>query len=788
MIRNLRKGAQFFAAIAACLFVLSGQAHAATSDGPNQSDFYASTRYGDSNPGVDRTVDYVVGTSAYSSILSTKIKIYLPSSTGTVVIHNQNICYNTFQNGGRNYDQLDDGVISSSGNAVSFTLDGVTKWGAFDGTSTCDSKTLSFSVNGATLDPNTNMYFYTLSVVANSAPDKYLDTFWVTAPTGSYVSQDSSLASSSFGLSETSPIPSGSNPPTDQTPPDPYRNYWSGYIKFAPDCTVTTPTVTKRIEIYDDDNHNNWDVQPRPFYVRLHEYDRAGNFISYITPTITLPDGGGTWSSVGSGYYDVYGGGNGKRIYLDYKMNRDYVYRWELSAVYYDNTIQFKIPFDNIYYYQACQQPASTLKAGMTVSPPTIGQDETATFTPTITPSSYRANQTVNCTISRTFYPAGGGVPSDLGAQPCTDSGGNSNITVGSTIVNLKPNTYSSPSTALPGSKICDTITITSPTDPGYFANAADKSATGCVIIAKTPYVHVLGGDTYVGGNFAAINAACNNSAKVTTTGRLLSDGSTAGSGGEYNVFASGNISGFGSSGSAIVGTGSLGAANRQLTFANSEPDATKLGYFGETQHCITDYIPLFSGAALMAGGSTVNVGTRGANGSWHVTGDLNISGTMPAGTAAGGQQVYYVDGDVNITGDIKYPATYASVADIPSLLIVTKGNVNVTSSTAQIDGVFEVRGDGTTTGIFKTCTPKTEPAAVGGACDLVPLTVNGAVSASNFDLFRTAGASGATPNDRKQPAETFSLTPEIYLNNALNSVSSSTIKTTTILDLPPRF
>lgn len=786
MIRNLRSSVQFFVAVAACLFVLSGQAHAATSDGPNQSDFYASTRYGDSYPGTDRTVDYVVGTSAFSPILSTKVKIYLPTSSGTVVIHNQNICYNTFRNGGRNYDQLDDGVISSSGNAVSFTLDGVTKWGAFDGTSTCDSKTLSFSVNGATLDPNTNMYSYTLSVVANSAPDKYSDTFWVTAPTGSYVSQDSSFASS-FGLSETSPIPSGINPPTTQFPPDPYKNYWSGYIKLAPDCTVTTPTVTKRIEIYDDDNHNNWDVQPRPFYVRLHEFDRAGNFISYVTPTITLPDGGGSWADVGSGYYDVYGGGNGKRIFLDYTMKRDYIYKWELSAVYYDNTIQFKIPFDNIYYYQSCQQPASTLKAGMTVTPSTIGQDETATFTPTITPSSYRANQTVSCSISRTFYPAGGGASSSLGAQPCTDSGGSGNITVGSTLVNLKPNTYSSPSTALPGSKICDSVTITSPSDPQYFASPSDNTATGCVIIAKTPYIHVLGGDTHVGGNFAAMNAACNNSAKITTTGRPLSDGSIAGSGGEYNVFASGVISGFGSSGLAIVGTGSLGAANRQLTFANSEPDSTKLGYFGESQHCITDYIPLFSGAPTMAG-ATIDVGTRGASGSWHVTGNLSISGTMPVGSAAGGQQVYYVDGDVNITSDIKYPATYSAASDIPSLMIITSGNVNISPSVAQVDGIFEARGDGVTTGIFKTCTPKTEPAAVGGACDLVPLTVNGSVSAANFDLFRTAGASGAIPSDRKQAAESFSITPELYLSNALNSVSSPTIKTTTILDLPPRF
>src|SRR6266568_2550373 len=190
----IKRSAQFLTLVFSCAFLLfGGHAKAATSDGPDQGDFYASTRYGNSYPGVDRTVDYVVGTSVYSTILNTRIKIYMPTPSGQVVIHNQNICYGTYQKGGRNNDQLDDGTINSSGNAVSFTIGSDTQWGAFDGSNTCDSKTLTFNVSGATLDPSTNTYFYLMSVTANSATDKYLNTFWVTAPAGSYVSQDSSL-------------------------------------------------------------------------------------------------------------------------------------------------------------------------------------------------------------------------------------------------------------------------------------------------------------------------------------------------------------------------------------------------------------------------------------------------------------------------------------------------------------------------------------------------------------------------------------------------------------------
>lgn len=421
------------------------------------------------------------------------------------------------------------------------------------------------------------------------------------------------------------------------------------------------------------------------------------------------------------------------------------------------------------------------LKAVMTASPATIVNGDTTTFTPSIVVQSSGSPTLVHCTITRTLTQPGGG-PSNLGNQPCVDGSGNPDITVTGGGVTLKPNNYTAPDNVPVGSKICDTINIVLPVEPGFFNNPADRTATFCVTVAKTPYVRFMGNDVFAGGNFQAVNAACNNQANITTNGRALQDGSYAGSVAEYDVFALGKISSFGSASKVLVGSGALGDASRSMTFANSEPDASKLGYFGAAQHCINDYISQYNSSPTIAAGA-YNVGGRGS-GQWHVTGALSLSGGMPAG----GQQVYYADGDVTITGNLTYPATYANAAAIPSLLVITKGNVYVAPTVSQMDGIFVARGNGNTNGVFYTCWPKNEPASITNACNSNSLTVNGSVLAGRIDLFRSFGATGGTPDARKAAAEQFNFSPELYLHNVINTSGQTTIQTSNELELPPRF
>jgi hypothetical protein len=219
----------------------------------------------------------------------------------------------------------------------------------------------------------------------------------------------------------------------------------------------------------------------------------------------------------------------------------------------------------------------------------------------------------------------------------------------------------------------------------------------------------------------------------------------------------------------ALVSTTGVGDA---WTFSNINP--ANLGYFGAPQHCITDYVSTYQSSPALGAG-TIDVG-GGSTGSWHITGDTTMHGTM----AAGLQKVYLVTGNVTVDADLKYPASYSGASQIPSLVIIATGNIYVNAGVQQMDGVFITRGT------FYTCYPKAEPATISTCSNA--LTINGSVSATALDLFRTAGADGATAAAQKAPAETFTLQPEVYITNALNLSTQTVLTTSNVRELPPRF
>ncbi|MGH7197041.1 MAG: hypothetical protein ACREGJ_04755 [Candidatus Saccharimonadales bacterium] len=329
-----------------------------------------------------------------------------------------------------------------------------------------------------------------------------------------------------------------------------------------------------------------------------------------------------------------------------------------------------------------------------------------------------------------------------------------------------------------PGTRLCRSLVI-NPKDAGGGFRA---SAEVCVVIAKTPYAHFMGGDVWAGGDFSLYSLACDNNAKIQTTARQLSDGSIAGSVSEYGAFALDKITKFGSASKALNDPSDFAA--KQLTFANSEPDPSLLGYFGAPQHCINDYLGRYTQVGLTGMPASIDVGGQ-PSGVRRIEGDHTFRGTMPNGST----QVYIVEnGTVTIDADLRYSNSYNGTGEIPSLVILSVrrgasdpgGDIRVLSGVQQMDGLFMAHNT------FLTCYPKTEPASV-SICN-TPLQINGAVVARNLDLFRTAGASGATPADRKQPAETFNFTSEMYLRSALNTTSQPTITTMEVHELPPRF
>lgn len=409
------------------------------------------------------------------------------------------------------------------------------------------------------------------------------------------------------------------------------------------------------------------------------------------------------------------------------------------------------------------------LDPSVTADKTTVQDGDTVTFTYAVANSGSTASAPAQCTVG------GGGSPALTCSTSQVFAANSPPLTVGTETVTI--------GTQSPGTKICRWLNI----DPSEPTGTSRVSEPTCVVVAKTPYVQFLGNDVWAGGGYASAVPGCNTSAKITTVGRALSGTSPtqyAGSVVEYNAFALSQVSSFGSAGRVLVNFGSLGSTPRSMTFGNNEATLSSLGYYGAAQHCLVDYKSLFTGAAALAAG-TYDIGSLGS-GTWYVaSGNLHLSGTAPAGA----KQVFVAEDNIFVDGDLQYPASYASgLASIPSLVVVSGGNILVSGSVGQMDGLFVAQGDGVTTGMFRDCWPKTSPQAVGDACDAKQLVVNGAVLAGSLELWRSYGGAGATVQLRQTPAEIFQFAPEIYLRNALVNNKNQSVEVTNLTELPPRF
>lgn len=334
--------------------------------------------------------------------------------------------------------------------------------------------------------------------------------------------------------------------------------------------------------------------------------------------------------------------------------------------------------------------------------------------------------------------------------------------TVGSESVNV--------GNAAPGSRICRSFVINPRNEGGGYRSSAEI----CVVIAKSPYVHFMGNDVWAGGGFAAVNPSCSTSSKIQTVARTLGDGSVAGSASEYGAFALGRILTFGSANKALINPTAV--AGKALTFSNV--DNNNLGNYGAPQHCINDYVAKYDKATNDSAAADIDVSGQ-ANGTvLNLSGPRTFRGDMPAGS----QQVYLVEGDVTIAANMRYPANYNGIGEIPSLIIIATGNITVNRDVEQMDGLFVTRGN------FFTCdVPVATTLSVNAPCEK-QLTVNGAVIAGRLQLLRTFGAQGNNDSERKRPAEVFNFNSEMYLRSALSGTNANVLRTVDQRDLPPRF
>lgn len=285
----------------------------------------------------------------------------------------------------------------------------------------------------------------------------------------------------------------------------------------------------------------------------------------------------------------------------------------------------------------------------------------------------------------------------------------------------------------------------------------AGKSCSGTISIATNPYMRVYGGDVVAGSSFMT-NGTCpasNSSAGILAFTKSGTPG--AGAGTQLMAMAMNTIYQY----SSAVTRTTWPSPSEGLTLANTGVtlDANRYGGSYGYAPCIPDYY-----------GSISNIDTSIwtkvsiASGGDYATGNI----TIPNST----RRVVYSSGSLNIKGNITYPgataaAGWSNASEIPSIYVIANGNIYISGSVTQLDGVYIAQG-----GTIYTCAGTNvayTASQVASSCSS-KLTVNGVLVANNVKFLRTPGtvnAAAATNTEAASSAniaEVIQYTPEIFL------------------------
>lgn len=263
--------------------------------------------------------------------------------------------------------------------------------------------------------------------------------------------------------------------------------------------------------------------------------------------------------------------------------------------------------------------------------------------------------------------------------------------------------------------------------------NGDSTSDSACTQpVTDNPYAHFFVNDVAAGGAFASGNDQC-ASENQNGGGSILAELESAsrGSGDQFGALA------LGSSGGGVSGFASASLRNSPplppngLKFAS---DGTNLGI----SSCVPDYYGMMPAGATAINSSSFAIDST-SNGSYFSNGDLTLN---TSGVTDGHNVVIYVNGNVTITGDVVYQTNGWSLAgnttNIPSLYIIAKGNINISGSVNELDGVYVAQpsynssGNYLSGGTINTCNEEDY-----GTCNN-QLTVYGSFIDQKTELYRT--------------------------------------------------
>ncbi len=282
-----------------------------------------------------------------------------------------------------------------------------------------------------------------------------------------------------------------------------------------------------------------------------------------------------------------------------------------------------------------------------------------------------------------------------------------------------------------------------------------------CILIASKPYMRVYGGDISAGNGQPT---ACTPYAGAAVVGwNKEGGGGFAGQGSQFAIFALSKIydsaTVLGPSGGALIPSG--------LAFSNIGASGGMFGGNFGSLPCIPDYYAAKPGSAGALG--TTNIGALNT-GAYTLTGTTTLSGAVGAGKRIS----IFVQGDVLLNGNITYPANWTS-GTTPLLHLVVKGNIYVSQSVTQLDGVYIAQQNGASGGTIYTCANTALPVAQVAPTAATfyttchnKLTINGIFAARQVQFLRTNGTlSQATATETAASgngAEVFNYNPALWM------------------------
>lgn len=801
----------------------SGVAQAASNEGPIHVDndgtrlIAPNSSLGNSFPSAGRYWDYVVSYDDYTDVTSSDVLVYSPVQRPTITIIGSDLCVNNSQNmragdvpyspampSGRRandyrlytFDPRNPGT-PQYGSGISVAYDaGVWNYSA---AATCRASTVTLIPAAYSIrDDGTGMYIYRINALANMVSGgKFANSFHVVGPPGSIVTQSAVPAFSGFGMQASYPFPDAPTP-NDPTPPDPHRVYSDLFIPFGPDCTLTTPTATKSIIITDADNDNQYSVQPQPFRIAVQAFTRSTGVYRGYVPL--------TWRDVGAGYAtDVSGGArtvwephgsNQTGVLFDFTVQQGVVYRLVIARVYYNNTLEFRLPYDGAHFYIPCTQP--TVVRPVASLPPSAEVGGTVTATASAQRVGAAATNATGNYLRRVWYDTDRDGAWDAGeVAPAWYNGGNPNWT-GTFSVPSGLSSAAFPTRSGPvdrAGRLCTMLQFTNPPGANTTYGTPNPTPPSCTEIGKRPKMHVEGGDVMAGGTFRNGSGVCPilNPAPIGVRGSsVLTIGAAQYSSyADYGIISLGQITTFGANTSP---------PQQPLANMASYGNTTNLGYFysagrgtpatgNPTQaRCINDPFavfssrgPVFTAATLGAGVNLATALNATSYAGIMYTGTTTLRiGALPKIPAGKKIYIYAPNANVEIVSNIEYEdGPYASIDQLPQVVVMsgggsTSGKITVLGNVTRMDGIYATRGD------FVTC--NVAPRA--NTCTS-PLNVNGAVVANRVIPFRTAGAQAPNYGDM---AETFRLRPDVLLNQFNSPGGNATVRTIDQREVPPRF